>query len=144
MAHSPPFTAPTFNEHLLGAGALLQPDLHKHTPGGGAGTHPAGNARQPQAPPTPPAQPRPTLLVEISAVAEAGGVTSAIDLVVPVADKLLPRTAVALGDGGVVELLWRDALQWLGIAWGHSSGRGGRAAGRPRPLPPAPTTRGRD
>lgn len=59
---------------------------------------------------------RPTLLVEISVVVGAGGVTSAIALVVPVADELLPGAAVALGDGGVVELLWRDALQRLRIA----------------------------
>lgn len=42
--------------------------------------------------------------------------TSAFAQVVLVADELLPWAAVALGDGRVVELLGRDALQWLGIA----------------------------
>lgn len=68
------------------------------------------------------------LLVEISILGKAGGVTSAIALVVPVADELLPRTAVALGDGRVVELLWRDTLQWLSIAWKWSRAHGGQVA----------------
>lgn len=74
---------------------------------------------------TSPQAAHPSLLVEISKLGRAGGVTSAIALVVPVADELLPRTAVALGDGRVVELLRRDALQRLGIAW-----RWSRACGR--------------
>lgn len=66
----------------------------------------------------------PALLVEISVLRRAGGVTSAISLVIPVADKLLPRAAVALGDDRVVELLWRDTLEWLSIAWRWSRTRG--------------------
>ena len=56
------------------------------------------------------------LRVEISILQQAVGVTSAFAQVLPVADELLPRAAVALGDGRVVELLGRDALQWLSIA----------------------------
>lgn len=59
----------------------------------------------------------PALLVEISILRRAGSVTSAIALVVSVADKLLPWAVVALGDDRVIELLWRDALEWLSIAW---------------------------
>lgn len=77
---------------------------------------------------SPQAAPHPALLVEISILGKAGGVTSAIALVVPVADELLPRTAVALRDGRVVELLWWDALQWLGIAWKWSRAHGGQTA----------------
>lgn len=62
---------------------------------------------------SPPAA-RPALLVEISILRRAGGVTSAIALV---ADTLLPRAVVALGNDRVVELLWWDAFEWLGIAW---------------------------
>ena len=62
-----------------------------------------------------PEQPRLVLLVEISILRQTGGVTSALTQVVPVADELLPRAAVALGDGCVVELLGWDALQWLSI-----------------------------
>lgn len=93
-----------------------------------------------QVPPQLPA----ALLVEIPILGRARGVTSAVALVVPVADELLPRAAVALGDGRVVELLGRDALQGLRVAWGWSRARG-RRAGKgplgsflPRPPPPRP------
>lgn len=72
---------------------------------------------------------RPALLVEISILCRAGSMTSAIALVVPAADELLPRAAVALGDDRVVELFGRDALEWLGIAWRWSRAHGRRAGG---------------
>lgn len=48
-----------------------------------------------------------------------------VALVVPVVDELLPRAAVALGDDRVVELLRRDALEGLGIAWRQGAGAAG-------------------
>lgn len=72
---------------------------------------------------------RPALLVEISILCRAGDMTSAIALVVPVADELLPRAVVALGDDRVVELLRRDALEWLGIAWRWSRAHERQAGG---------------
>lgn len=103
---------------------------------GQAPAHPSNVS--PSCPPT-------TLLVEISILEKAGGVTSAMALVVPVADELLPRAAVALGDGCVVELLWWDAFQWLGIAcrWSKAHGGAGRrrvggAAGFFSPSAPTP------
>lgn len=43
--------------------------------------------------------------------------SAAATRVISVADKLLPRAMIAFGDGGVVELLGRDAFQWFGVAW---------------------------
>lgn len=79
--------------------------------------------------------------------------------VVLVADELLPRATVAFGDGGVVELLRRDALERLCIAWGwngagdistshsqrHLVGENGEGGGeesrtRRRGQPPDPRT----